>query len=149
MRMNLQKEHTGDSIHDLLIRPIESVDRHGFTRWMALRDADHLLRRFGVAEVVHAEPGSRTELVQRSVADEVWALIEGAADFFWRDLRAGSPTQNGVVRLHLSEATLMLVPFGVAFGFQTADQNAWLLRLATHTDGEHPGDRTLAWEDAV
>ena len=134
-------------IHDLLIRRISSKQDALATRWVAIQDGDHLLRRFGLAEVVRAEPDRQPFLQLRSSADEVWTLIEGQVEFRWLDLRAGSPTQDQEHRFICDNPTLVLAPFGVAFGVRPLEGSALLLRLATHADGTHEGDRRLAWED--
>jgi hypothetical protein len=46
------------------------------------------------------------------------------------------------------EPTIVLAPFGVAFGARALDSPALLLRLATHDDHEHEGDQALPWEEA-
>jgi dTDP-4-dehydrorhamnose 3,5-epimerase-like enzyme len=133
-------------IHDLFIRSIPITENRCERRWLALQESDHLLRRFALAEVVRADPDRQEGMRLRSVADEVWALIEGRVEFRWHDLRPGSPTQGSQHRLVCSDPTLVLAPFGVAFGFLPLDGPALLLRLATHVDGLHEGDRDLEWE---
>lgn len=136
-------------IHDLFIRRISTIEEPNATRWLALRDTDHLLRRFGQAEVIHALPGPKTLLRLRKVADEVWALIEGQVEFVWHDLRQDSPTFDRWHCLTCDKPTLVLVPFGVAFGYRALADSASLLRLSTHPDGEHDGDQELNWETKV
>jgi dTDP-4-dehydrorhamnose 3,5-epimerase-like enzyme len=136
-------------IHDLFIQSIPAEQDGNLTRWLAIRDRDHLLRRFGMAEVVRVEPNTRSTLRIRSVADEVWILIEGKVNFFWLDQREGSPTLNHQHHLIPDQPTLVLVPFGVAFGYSTMDAPALLLRIATHADGEHEGDYEIAWESKI
>lgn len=136
-------------IHDLFIRRIPTIEEPNATRLLALRDTDHLLRRFGQAEVVHTLPGSKARLRSREVADEVWALIEGQVEFVWHDLRQDSPTYDRWHRLTCDKPTLVLVPFGVAFGYRALAGSASLLRLTTHSDGEHDGDQELNWETKV
>ncbi len=133
-------------IHDLFIRQISIKQEQSETRWTALQDGDHLLRRFGLAELVRAQSGAKPSLQVRSVADEVWALIEGQVEFRWHDLREDSPTQGEEHRITCSEPTLVLAPFGVAFGFRALEGSALLLRLATHAEGTHDGDQQLPWE---
>lgn len=133
-------------IHDVFVKSIERVESDGTVRWPIIRYQDHLLRRFGQADVVRALPGEIGRLRLRQVADEVWALIDGRVEFVWVDLREGSPTRGERDRLRCMEPTLVLAPFGVAFGYQALEAPALLLRLATHADGQHPADRFLDWE---
>ncbi|MGD8554039.1 MAG: hypothetical protein PVJ32_01265 [Anaerolineales bacterium] len=127
-------------IHDLFIRQIPAQDELGIRRWIALRDRDHLLRRFGQAEVVQVSPEALPDLQVRSVADEVWALIEGQAEFVWRDQRPESPTHDAEYRAKCTQPTLLLVPFGVAFGFQAIGGQALMLRLSSHSEGANDQD---------
>jgi mannose-6-phosphate isomerase-like protein (cupin superfamily) len=133
-------------IHDLYTREIavekDDADQH----WTALQDSDHLLRRFGLAEVVRACSETKPSMNLRIVADEVWALIEGRVEFAWHDLRTESPTYGNQHRFICERPTLVLAPFGVAFGFRSLDETALLLRLATHPENTHEGDRRLPWE---
>ena len=136
-------------IHDLFIRRISSKRDASLTRWVAMQDDDHILRRFGLAEVVRAEPGMQLSLQLRSAADDVWALIEGQVEFRWLDLRAYSPTHGAEHRITCDEPTLVLAPFGVAFGFRPLEESALLLRLATHVEGTHDGDQRFPWENSA
>jgi len=135
------------NIHDLYARPVSSISTELGEVWHLLRFEDHLLRRFGLAELVRALPGASPRLRARPAADEIWILIEGTAEFVWRDTRSGSPTQGREDRLEYTEPTLVLVPFGVAFGFRTRKGPATLLRIATHTEGEED-IAIFPWESA-
>ena len=136
-------------IHDLFIRRIPTIEEPNATRLLALRDTDHLLRRFGQAEVVRAKPESEIRLRSREVADEVWALIEGKVEFVWHDRRQDSPTYDRWHHLICDKPTLVLVPFGVAFGYRVLVGSASMLRLTTHPDGEHDGDQEFNLETKV
>ncbi len=133
-------------IHDLFIKQLATVEGPNVVRWLALQDTDHLLRRFGQAEVVRASGGRSTSLRVREVADETWAIIEGRVEFVWHDLRSSSPTYNCWYNLECDHPTLLLVPFGVAFGYRVVDGPATMLRVTTHADGEHDGDQDLPWD---
>lgn len=133
-------------IRDLYIRRLQLESQRGGRRMMLLKHEDHLLRRFGVLEVVRLEPRSSTPFMVREIADEVWSLLEGRVEFVWKDLRTGSPTWENLHRHSTSEPTLVLVPFGVAFGVRSARGSSTLVRLATHLDGEHAKDQLLSWD---
>jgi hypothetical protein len=133
-------------IHDLYIKPILLIEEPGSTRWPTLSDSDHILRRFGLAEVVRVQPELPPKVHVREIADEVWILIEGRCEFYWHDLRENSPTYDKRYRLICDHPTLVLVPFGVAFAHRALDGAAIFLRLATHADGEHEGDRQFPLE---
>jgi len=124
-------------IHDLvaLHLPARPLGR-GVDRRTALSYSDHLLRRFGQADIVHLGRGGRLEKKEEETADEVWALIEGEATFEWEDRRSSSPTSGGKASLAAREPISVLVPFGVAFRVTAENRAAILLRLSTHADDE-------------
>jgi dTDP-4-dehydrorhamnose 3,5-epimerase-like enzyme len=138
----------GFVIHDLYARPLKPQTDERGERWGLLRFEDHLLRRFGLAELVRTTPDAPAALRARSVADEVWILIDGKVEFSWHDLRPGSPTEGRKDRLACTEPTLVLAPFGVAFGYRALEGRASLFRLATHGESGAEDIRLLPWEDA-
>ncbi len=119
-------------IHDLFVRPLQiERDANGATLDI-LHYGDHLLRRFGFAEVVFLEGDQIRKAEPRKVADEVWALVVGEAQFNWLDLRLSSPSRDSSYQLDCDQPTLVLVPFGVEFSVQAVGGPAQLLRLSTH-----------------
>ncbi len=119
-------------IHDLFIRSLHiDQDSNGATLEV-LRYSDHLLRRFGFAEIVFLESDQVRPVGLRSVADEAWALVEGSVQFRWRDLRSSSPTREATYQLDCDRPTLVLVPFGVEFEVRAVGGPTQLLRLSTH-----------------
>lgn len=137
---------TGEGIPDLLIErlQIDTKGFHEFTRLLSFDD--HILRRFGQLDLLRKEPNDLNELSVRVVADEVWFLIEGAARCIGRDLRPGSLSQGQEVAFEISTPTRVLVPFGVAFGWQAIGSSALMLRCSTHQDGDHSEDRIIPFE---
>jgi dTDP-4-dehydrorhamnose 3,5-epimerase-like enzyme len=133
-------------IHDLFIRELTSEETEGLTKFHVLRADDHILRRFGQVQVFRKSPRRSETLCLREVADEVWALIEGKVEFTWHDLRQDSPTHDNRHRLRTETPTLVLAPFGVAFGCRALEDTALLIRLSTHAEGAHSGDREIPWE---
>ncbi|OGO10719.1 MAG: hypothetical protein A2Z66_01305 [Chloroflexi bacterium RBG_13_66_10] len=135
-------------IHDLTLRPLAATEDPGVVRWLALREADQLLRRFGEAEIIRLSPGHSTALTLRPVVDEAWALLEGAVEAFWHDLRPRSPTSGARYRATLHEPVVLLAPFGVAFGVRALEGPVLLARFATHMrdDPESREDVILEWE---
>jgi len=134
-------------IHDVVVLrlPAQPLGR-GVDRRTALSYSDHLLRRFGQADIVHLERGGRLERNEEETADEVWVLIDGEATFEWEDLRSSSPTSGGKASLNAQEPTSVLVPFGVAFRVISGDRPAILLRLSTHADDEERPPRPFREE---
>ncbi len=136
-------------IHDLYIRELTLEETNGLTKFHVLRDDDHLLRRFGQVQVIRKSPGRSETLCLREVADDVWALIEGEVEFAWHDLRRDSPSQDHWHHLRSETPTLVLAPFGVAFGCRALENPALLIRLSTHAESVHSGDREIPWEFEV
>jgi hypothetical protein len=114
--------------------------------WFVARYDDHILARFGMAEVVRLSVGHPRRLRLREKADEIWALIEGAAKFTWRDERPDSPTSGVQHSMECHQATLLSAPFGVAFGVVALEDQTILLRLATYQD-EEPGHQDRWYDD--
>ncbi len=140
--------HQDPPIHDLVLRPIASIDDPPAQRWIALRETDHILRRFGQAEVLRISPSASSTLRLRHRADEVWALIDGCVEFLWRDMREDSPTFGRTYQITCHEPTQVLVPFGVAFGARAIDEPALLIRVSTHVDDSQEGDRIIPVGDS-
>jgi dTDP-4-dehydrorhamnose 3,5-epimerase-like enzyme len=133
-------------IEDIFIRRLQVTDEANIKVWHVLGEKDHLLRRFEQAEVVHVQTGFEPNMHLRQVADEVWALFKGHIEFVWHDLRPDSPSHDQWQRFTCHQPTLVLVPFGVAFGYRALNGPATLLRLTTHADGQHTGDQEFPWE---
>ena len=123
-------------IHDLYVRTLHTEHTPEGTRLEVLRYGDHLLRRFGLAEVVFLRAAQVQPARMLKIADEVWALIEGSVEFSWQDRRSSSPTRGAGYRLRCNQPTLVLAPFGVEFEVRAVDGPAQLLRLATHESDE-------------
>jgi len=119
-------------IHDLFVRTLHVEQDSSGAKLEVLRYSDHLLRRFGFAEVVFLKRDQVRPAESRKIADEVWALVEGIVQFTWRDLRPSSPTHHATYLLDCNEPTLVLVPFGVEFEVRAMDGPSQLLRLSTH-----------------
>jgi hypothetical protein len=138
-------------IHDLYIRPLETASEPGLRRWLALCESDQLLRRFGEAEIIRLEPGASPGITLRMVADEAWALLDGAIEAFWQDRRPRSPSRGAHLRQRFERPVLLLAPFGVAFGVRALQNGALLARFATYMrrDPECGEDLALPWEDGA
>jgi hypothetical protein len=127
------------SIHDAFTKQIEPQRSGSEQRWTLLRYDDHILRRFGLAELIRSERSDFGEIRVREVADEVWVNLEGPAEFHLRDLRESSPTHGTDQIIRCDHPTLCLVPFGVGFAFRVIGEGCLFARLATHADDEQVG----------
>ncbi len=119
-------------IHDLFVRTLHIEQDSSGAKLEVLRHSDHLLRRFGFAEIVFLERDRVRPAELRDIADEAWALVKGNAQFSWRDLRSSSPTREATYQLDCDQPTLVLAPFGVEFTVRAVGGPAQLLRLSTH-----------------
>jgi hypothetical protein len=117
-------------------------------RLVLLREADHLLRRFGQLELLDLAAGAQTEFQLRAEADRFFFVIAGRAALHLLDLRAGSPSHGAQVTVPLDgkKPQGVLVPFGVACG-ANAELDSRLIVLSTHSE-THPDDR-LATADEL
>jgi hypothetical protein len=120
-------------IHDALLTTLSSGPAG---RQAILSFEDHLLRRFGSAEVIRLGT-PETFRVLRAEADEVWTLLEGAADFQLEDRRPISPTFGVRQVVRMKTPTRLLLPFGVRL-LVRADPRALLLRLMSHSERMDP-----------
>lgn len=140
-----------EPIHDLWIRPLLESPAPRGTAQAALTDAEPLLHRIGLVQVVRLDPQQPPALRVRAQADEIWALLEGRAELRWIDLRQGSPTRGARLERAFDEPVRVLAPFGVAFGVRPLGGPALLLRVATHGDDDPSAadDHNLPWDAAV
>jgi hypothetical protein len=121
-------------IHDLFVHSLNAEPVPGGERFRIVRYSDHLLRRFGLAEVLRLEANHQRPPTVRQVADELWALIHGTVEFVLHDQRDESPSAGKTYHLQSSQPALVLVPFGVAVEIRAIDGPAELIRLATHEE---------------
>lgn len=112
-----------------------------------LREADHLLRRFGKLEVLDLAADTQTEFQLRAEADRFLFLIAGRALLHLLDLRAGSPSHGTHTTILLDEGQPrgVLVPFGVACGTH-AEVDCRLVTLSTHSE-VHAQDRAATADE--
>lgn len=118
-------------IHDLLIRPLELHEIGNSSRIPVYRFDDHILSQLRYAEFIHLPPGYEGSMDPRTVADELWALLEGKIAFAWVDERPDSPSFESKFKYESESPMVALVPFGVAFRFSAGAQGASLLRVSS------------------
>lgn len=110
-----------------------------------LSETQHLLRRFGSIELMQIDKSAEEGYRVRGEADEILIPLKGAATLEALDLREGSPTQSNSMQIDLSQekGSAALVPFGVAYRI-SVESPADILRVASHSEGTHGGDRLLS-----
>jgi len=119
-------------IHDVLVTALPGSS----SRQPMVAFEDHLLRRFGSAEILRLRSGEVFRVL-RTTADEVWVLVEGAAHFRLEDTRSSSPTDGRRQQMRADRPTRLLLPFGVRLEV-TAEPAAVLVRVMTHSEREDP-----------
>jgi hypothetical protein len=124
---------SGTGIHDALLTPLPSASAD---RRVILTFEDHLLRRFGTAEIIRLDQGETFQVV-RGMADEIWALLDGVAEFELEDTRPDSPTLGASQSIRMDSPARLLVPFGVRLLVRPTSQSL-LLRLMSHSEREDP-----------
>jgi hypothetical protein len=111
-----------------------------------LNETEPFLRRFGQCDFVAIAPGESVEFL-RQKADEAWTVLYEKANFILEDTRPDSPSyqvREGI-ELYADTAQTILIPFGVSCTILTEEwHNSHLLRLTTHQDDTHPGDKTIS-----
>ena len=125
----------GTSIHDVVVSQLRPGPDAPETLAVVSFE-DHLLRRFGSALVLRLPAGADFAAL-RETADEVWAILEGTAEFILDDTRPISPTRAARQVLRCESPTRFLLPFGVRLRIRPATE-ALLLRLMTHSVREDP-----------
>ena len=139
--------NNNSAIYGYFVKKISSAESSLGTTLMLLRETDHLLLRFGEMMLIRKDPGAECMMILREAADEIWFLVDGDVEFIWHDLRQDSPTFDQVHKLVCDEPTLVLAPFGVAFGCHALENPASLIRIATYEEGSQPDNRSFAWEE--
>lgn len=116
-------------------------------RLTLLRETDHLLRRFGLLELIDLVAGDGTEFTLRAEADRFLFSLSGSAIVSLLDLRETSPSngERAEFILDADNPQGLLVPFGVACSLE-AKSPARLILLSTHSES-HPEDRIAAFDE--
>jgi hypothetical protein len=117
-------------IHDLLIESIQTTEAQPWGSLPVYAFDDHLLKRIGLIEIIELREGDHLLPFMHSEADELWALLEGEANFRWQDRRESSPTLGAVHNLDAPSPVRVLVPFGVEFSI-SAKTDCKLLRISS------------------
>lgn len=114
-------------------------------RLIVLQEDDHILRRFGQADVVKIAKGMQFETHRNAGADEVWVLLDGEAKLQLTDRRAESPTVDHSIEIVLAgdSPQAVMIPFGV-FAQISGEREGTLLRITTHADQLFPDDTVFS-----
>jgi dTDP-4-dehydrorhamnose 3,5-epimerase-like enzyme len=132
------------SIQDIHIFPLKISPG----RKIILQDQDHFLRRFGQLDMVGINAGKSNKFQMREVADEIFGIIDGKVTLTLVDLRKGSPSYLNQLthNFDAEKGEGVLIPFGVGSSF-ASENGASLIKVSTHIDGEHSGDKVYTKEE--
>lgn len=133
-------------IHDVVIRSLPSSEQADSLGQVVYQYADHLLHRVGLVEFIELPPGGSVDPRVRPEADELWALLAGDCTYVWQDRREGSPTSGAQQQHSTVDPTMVLVPYGCAFGLRS-ETGARLIRMATYAEGEGAGVIRIPWDE--
>ncbi len=117
-------------IADMVVFPL----KRDLGRLILMREADHLLRRFGQLELVDLKENEQTEFTARAEADRFLFPIHGSATVLLIDLREHSPSKGkrAEILFDAGDPHGLLVPFGVACSLD-AKSAAQLVIVSTHS----------------
>jgi dTDP-4-dehydrorhamnose 3,5-epimerase len=139
-------------INDVKIKKliIHSDDRGNFIE--ILRDDDNLMKHFGQASITITNPGIIKAFHCHERQTDFWFVVSGYIKVVLYDLRESSPTykQTQVVYMgDLSEPKLLLIPVGVAHGYQVlGNKPATLVYFTTESyDPKSPDEKRIPFDD--
>jgi len=138
-----------NKISDLLIKSLPEQELQGGTLRTLLQFDDYLLRRFGRLDLIDLGPEGKLEPVLRQAADEIWIIIRGELEGFWKDQRPNSPTFRVRESHRLQSSSLALLPFGVAFACRAGTAGCTLLRVMTHAIDPKAETSVISWEELL
>ncbi len=123
-------------IADCVILPLEVAEG----TLTLLRDDQHLLRRFGAAELVRT---AGVDYRLRQTADELVAVTRGAAQLRLADTRAASPSFGARVELvfNSEQPELVVIPFGVAYAWQAVGECEFMRFMTQPVGADESGVR--------
>ncbi|HVY68199.1 MAG TPA: dTDP-4-dehydrorhamnose 3,5-epimerase family protein [Patescibacteria group bacterium] len=114
-----------------------------------LRDEDGLLEKFGQTSVSLAHPGFIKAFHWHKQQDDLWYIASGQVRTVLYDTRQDSPTyrQTQVVIMGENDPQLVLIPKGVAHGYQVLGQKPAVLLYHTTMHYNPQDEFRIAWND--
>ena len=118
-----------------------------------LRDDDNLLKKFGQTTFTVAYQGTIKAFHWHKKQDDLWFVVTGKAKVVLHDLRAESPTkgQTQVIYAGVDDYKLIVIPVGVAHGYQVVSQQPVLLFYHTTEsyNATEPDEQRIVYDDPV
>jgi len=139
------------TIHDVIIKNLNThSDDRGYFREI-LRDDDNLLRRFGQTSITKSYPGVIKAFHWHSEQDDVWYVASGMARIVLYDRRPGSPTHKTTQIIYAGDdnPVAVLIPAGIAHGYQVLGNQPVILfyHVTQAYDPKNPDEERIAFND--
>ena len=139
------------TIHDVIIKNLNThSDDRGYFREI-LRDDDNLLRRFGQTSITKSYPGVIKAFHWHSEQDDVWYVASGMARIVLYDRRPGSPTYKTTQIIYAGDdnPVAVLIPAGIAHGYQVLGNQPVVLfyHVTNAYDPKNPDEERIAFDD--
>jgi dTDP-4-dehydrorhamnose 3,5-epimerase len=127
-----------------------SHDRGNFRE--ILRDDDKLLKKFGQASITVTYPGVIKAFHWHKKQDDLWYAVSGNARVVLYDLRKKSKTYKETMQICVgdnAEAMLIVIPKGVAHGYQVLGKKPFTLIYFTTESFKRnkPDEQRIAFDD--
>lgn len=139
-------------IQDVVIKKIttHAHDRGNFKE--ILRDDDNLLKKFGQCSITVTYPGIIKAFHWHKKQDDLWYAASGNAKVVLYDLRKDSTTYKQTQTICVgdnAESQLILIPVGVAHGYQVLGNKPFTLMYFTTLsyDPKNPDEERIAFDD--
>jgi len=139
-------------INGVILRKIKthSHDRGNFRE--ILRSDDKLLKQFGQASMTVTYPGIIKAFHWHKRQDDLWYAVSGNARVVLHDLRKDSPTKGETMQICVgdnAEPVLIVIPKGVAHGYQVLGNNPFTLIYFTTEfyNPKDPDEERIAFDD--
>ena len=117
-----------------------------------LRADDKLMKNFGQTVFTVAYPGTIKAFHWHKKQDDLWFVATGKAQVVLHDLREGSSTkgETQVIMAGQDDYKLILIPVGVAHGYQVLSQEPVLLFYHTTEvyNKDNPDEERIPFDDA-
>lgn len=134
------------------LKPIKTHahDRGNFRE--ILRDDDKLLKKFGQASMTVTYPGVIKAFHWHKKQDDLWYAVSGDARVVLHDLREKSKTSGETMEISVgenAEAQLIVIPKGVAHGYQVLGNDPFtLIYFTTESyDPKDPDEERIPFDD--
>lgn len=129
---------------------IRHSDERGFFEEV-VRDDEEVLKKFGQLSVSKTNPGVVKAFHYHEKQDDIWFFPSGNARVVLHDLREDSQTkgQTGVFMMGEDDPSVLLIPAGVAHGYQVLGNEPVVIAYITSEsyNPADPDEKRIEWDD--